>query len=111
MEAWTKLLALDLIARAEGLQEGRCPGILHRLVLCSGVLGGRDLYSCILLPPDLFSGILHGPYLGPRTMDGPDVSVLFHGPERCSGIFRNLCWGILHNLCRGVFNRLYLPDL
>ena len=44
-------------------------------------------------------------------MDGPDVSVLFHGPERCSGIFRNLCWGILHNLCRGVFNRLYLPDL
>src|SRR5512140_1948417 len=74
-----------LIAPTEGLQERRCLGILHRLFLCSGVLCGRDLCPCILLPRDLFSGSLRGPYLSPRTLDGPDASVLLHGPERCWG--------------------------
>ena len=44
-------------------------------------------------------------------MDGPDVSVLLHGPESCSGIFCNLCRGIFRNLCRGILNGLYGPDL
>src|SRR5258707_3337763 len=120
---------LDLIAPTEALQEPRCLGILHRLVLCSGVWYGRDLYLCILLrpdlcsgimlPPDLCSGISLGPDLCPRIVYRPDVSVLLHGPERCSGIFRNLCRdifrnlcrGILHNLCRGILNGLYGPNL
>jgi hypothetical protein len=36
-------------------------------------------------------------------MDGLDVSVLLHGPERGSGIFRSLC--------RATFNGPYAPDL
>lgn len=94
------LIALGLITPTEGLQERRCLGILHRLVLCAGVLCGRDLYPCILLPPDLFSGVS---YLFPRAMDRPDIPVLLHRPAMCSGIFRNLC--------RGILNGLYGPDL
>ena len=90
-----------LIAPTEGLQERRRLSILHRLVLCSGVLCGRDLCPCISLPLDFFSGILRGPYLSPRTLDGPDASVLLHGPERCWDIFCNLCLGIFRTLCRG----------
>ena len=92
-----------LIAPTEVLQERRCLGILHRLVLCSGVLSGTDLYPSILLLPNFFSGILHGSHLCPRIMDGPDVSVPLHGPESCSRIFRDLC--------RGNLNGLYGPDL
>ena len=59
-----------------------------------------------------FRGILRGPYLSPRTLDGPEASVLLHGPKRCWRIFRNLCRGsILHNLCRGILNGLYGPHL
>ncbi len=54
---------------------------------------------------------MHGPYLCPRIVDGPDVSAFLHGPQRCSGILRNLCRGILHNLRRGILNVLYGPDL
>ena len=85
-----------LIAPTEVLQERRCLGILHRLVLCSGVLCGWDPGS--LLPPDFFCGILHGPCLCPRMMNGQDMSVLLHGPKRCSGIFRNLRRSILNGL-------------
>ena len=94
---------IGLIAPTEVLQERRCLGILHSLVLCSGILCGRDPYPSILLPPNFFGGILHGSYLRPRIMDGPDVSVPLHGPERCSGIFRDLC--------RGILNGLYGPGL
>jgi len=68
-----------------------------------GHLARAGLYLCILLPPYLFSGIFDRPYLCPRTIGGPDVSVLLHLPERCSGIFRNLC--------RGILNGPYGPDL
>ena len=34
---------------------------------------------------------------------GPDVSVLFHGPDFWSSILHNLCWGSLYGL--------YGPDL
>ena len=85
---------LGLIVPAEALQERRCQGILHGLVLCSGVLYGRDL----LLPPNLCSRMSPGPDLCPRIM-----SVLLHGPDPWSSILLNLCWGILYGL--------YGPDL
>jgi hypothetical protein len=94
---------LGLIVPTEGWQERRYLSILHRPVLSSGVLCGRVLRPGILLRPDLSSGNLNRPYLCPRTMDGKDVPVLLHGPERYSGIFCNLRWGIL--------NRLDRPDL
>src|SRR5258707_5364557 len=111
---------LDLIAPTEALQEPRCLGILHRLVLCSGVWYGRDLYLCILLrpdlcsgimlPPDLCSGISLGPDLCPRIVYRPDVSVLFHGPDLCSGILHDLCLVIL-DLGLGILYGLHGPDL
>jgi hypothetical protein len=55
-----------LIAPTEALQERRCLGILHRLVLCSGVC--------------------YGPDLCPRIWYGPDVSVLLRGPDLWSVI-------------------------
>src|SRR6267142_580652 len=99
------------------------------LVLCSGVWYGRDLYLCILLrpdlcsgimlPPDLCSGISLGPDLCPRIVYRPDVSVLFHGPDLCSGILHglhgpDLCLCIF--LCRPSLElleqgfRWWLPD-
>src|SRR5437763_9625193 len=87
-----------LIAPTQALQERRCLGILHGLVLCSCILYGRDLYPCILLPPDLCSGISLGPDLCPRILLGPDVSVLFHGPDLWSSVSHNLCWGILYGV-------------
>lgn len=89
--------APSLIAQTEDLQQRRCLGILHGLVLCLGSLCRRDLYPGILLPPDLS----HWPDLCPLITDSSDVSV--RGSERCSGIFRNLCGGI--------FNGLYGPGL
>ena len=80
------MILLGLIAPTQTLQERRCLGILHRLVLCSGVLYRRDLYLCILLPPDLFLGILHRPDLCPRILVEPHLSVLFHGPN-LSGLY------------------------
>jgi hypothetical protein len=44
-------------------------------------------------------------------LHGPDLSVLFHGPDLCRGILRNLCRGILHNLHRGILHGLNGPDL
>jgi hypothetical protein len=129
--ASAKSCCARLIARAEGLEERRCLGILHRLALCpgglgSGVLCGRALHPSILHPPDdLFSGILHA-HLCPRIMDGLDASALLHDSEIYSGILRSLrrgilrlCPGILHNprrgirhsLCRGILNGLYGPDI
>jgi hypothetical protein len=41
---------------------------------------------------------LHRPDLCPRILVGPDLSVLFHGPDLWSGILHNRCWGILSGL-------------
>jgi hypothetical protein len=64
------------------------------------------LATLLLRPrPDLCSGISLGPDLCPRIVYRPDVSVLLHGPERCSGIFRNLCRDIFRNLVRSAILR------
>jgi hypothetical protein len=89
------------------LQERRCLGILHRLVLCSGVCYVRGLYLRILLPQVLCSGLLHVQGLCPRILYGPGP-LLLHGPHRCWGIFHDRCWGILCglyglNLCPCTF--------
>jgi hypothetical protein len=99
-----RYLLPGLIAQTQALQERRCRGILHGLVLCSGVLYGRDLRPCILLPSNVCAGISLGPDLCPRILHGPDLSVLFQVPHLWSGILRNLCWSILRgtygpNLC------------
>src|SRR6266480_5202891 len=104
---------LGLFAQTQALQERRCLGILHGLVLCSCILYGRDLYlygrdlhPCIWLPPDPCSGMLLGPDLCPRILYGTDVLVLFHGPDLWSGILYNLYWGILkglYDLCPCMF--------
>jgi hypothetical protein len=90
---------LGLIAPTEVLQERRCLGILHRLVLCSWILYRRDLCPCILLPPDLCAGMSLGSDLCPRILHAPEMSVHLHGPDLCWGILHNLCWGILYGLC------------
>ena len=47
--------------------------------------------------------------LCPRILHGPEVSVLFHGPDFWSGILHNLCWGILYgpDLCPRILHGLY----
>ena len=51
------------------------------------------------LGPDLCACILHG----------PDLSVLFHGPDPRWGILHHLCRGGLHGLCGlGLCSRLFL---
>jgi len=61
-----------------------------------------------LRAPHFCSGILHG----------PNPSLLFHVPDLCPGILRDLRWGILHRLyvldrrpCIFLLYRLYGPDL
>jgi hypothetical protein len=57
----------------------------------------------LLLPPNLCSGISLWPDLSPRILHGPDLPVLFHGPD--------LCWCILHSLCPGILHGLPGPRL
>ena len=90
---------LDLIAQTEALQERWCLGILHRRVLCSGIGYGRDLSPCILLLPDPYSMISLGSDLRSCILHGPDLSVLFHGPDPRWGILHHLYGGSLHGLC------------
>jgi hypothetical protein len=90
---------LDLIAQTEALQERWCLGILHRRVLCSGIGYGRDLSPCILLLPDPCSMISLGSDLRSCILHGPDLSVLFHGPDPRWGILHHLYGGSLHGLC------------
>lgn len=87
----------DLIAQTEALQERRCLGILHRLVLCSGVGYGRHLR--ILLLPDPCSMISLGTDLCPCILHGPGPSVLFRGPDLRWGLLRHPCRSSLHGLC------------
>ena len=90
---------LDLIAQTQALQERRLLGILHGRVLCSGVGYGRDLSPCILLLPDPCSMISLGSDLCSCILHGPDLSVLFHGPDPRWGILHHLYSGSLHGLC------------
>ena len=108
LSTWPRVAALTratlaALTQTQALQERRCLGILHRLVLCSGVGYGRDLYPGILLLPDPCSMISLGPDLCSCILHGPDPSVLFHGPD--------LRWGILHDLYRGSVHRLCGPGL
>ena len=74
-------------------------GILHRRVLRLGVGYGRDLSPCILLLPDPGSMISLRPDLCSCILHGPDLSVLFHGPDPRWGILHHLYGGSLHGLC------------
>ena len=75
---------------------------MYGLVRRSCILCGPDQCPCILLAPELCAGILHGPDLRPRILCGPDPSVPLHVPDRCSGIFLNLCLVVLYDL-RGLY--------
>src|SRR6267142_6511094 len=87
------------LTQTQALQERRCLGILHGLLLCSGVRYGRDLDPCILLFPDPCSMISLGSDLCSRIVHGSGPSMFFRwlGPS----------WGILHNLHRGSLRGLY----
>ena len=87
------------LTQTQALQERRWLGILHRRVLCSGIGYGRDLSPCILLLPDPCSMISLGSDLCSCILHGPDLSVLFHGPDPRWGILHHLYSGSLHGLC------------
>jgi len=78
------------------------PGhVWHRLV-CARHLRGRDLYLAFCLPPVPFFGDFRQAVPLPRTIGGPDVSVLLHLPEKVLGHFPQPC-------CRGILNGPYGP--
>jgi hypothetical protein len=84
----------------EALQERWWLGwlrILSGLSLCSGILYRPDLDPRILMPLDPCSRM---PDLCPRTLDGPDSSVLSNVPDGSWIVFQDLCSCILCRLFR-----------
>ena len=86
------------------MQERRCLGILHGLVLCLGILYGPRLYLRILMPPNLRFVNVPDPCL--RIFYRTDPPVLMGWPRRDVDDLR---WGILRglyglNLCPCIFD-------
>ena len=101
----------SLRRRRLGILHGRvlCPGILYGRTCClyGRTCDGRTFCARTLHAPDLFSEVLRA-RLGPRVLDGSNLSALLHEPIRYPNILRGRCWNILlHDLCRGCLNGLH----